>query len=199
MPRRIRIILLFALPLTPVVSPAQWQDVEKVYNSGNFQKAVDILGSSIAVYPENAGNYIVRGMCYARLDSFVLAIQDYNHAIEINSKVLFTQMKKETYKDVAEEKRLLQDYENDLRWRPLSLAFRLLGDAHMLLLEYDVAVTDYDSALVHYSQNVEAYVNRGNANWRLNDRPKAIRDWSKAASLGNKSSQDLLNELGIRW
>jgi tetratricopeptide (TPR) repeat protein len=64
---------------------------------------------------------------------------------------------------------------------------------------------DYRGAIVEFSRliknepgNADAYANRGNAKYALHDTAGAIGDWKKAANLGNKQVEKLLQNMQKR-
>ncbi|MGE0638023.1 MAG: pilus assembly protein PilF, partial [Bacteroidia bacterium] len=52
------------------------------------------------------------------------------------------------------------------------------------LMDLGNSISDYSQAIAINDEFAQAYLNRGNAKFKLNDKQGACEDWSKASELG---------------
>lgn len=87
----------------------------------------------------------------------------------------------------------LVEYEKGLEYMPDH--DRLLyhsGNCYMNFKDYTTAIEFYNKAIKSNPKYADAYFNRGQCYFYLNDRDRSCADWLKADSLGKPNLQDLI-------
>ena len=215
----------------------QYPDIHKAYDSraeaymrsGNYQKAVEDLKSSIKINPQYATSYCLLGMAYEKLGANLQAIESYNKAIELDPQFGLAHFnRKKAYQNA------LKIYLNDIRQNPrdttayinrgtlyalakmykealedfntaLTLNPRMLtvyfnrGLVFAYLKDYRKALNDFEIAIELNPADIQAYYYRGLAFEKLGENKKAHNDFQTAARLGYKEAQDYLASKGAGW
>jgi len=82
---------------------------------------------------------------------------------------------------------------------PVVPVLHKMAVAHARLGHWQPVIDVTTAALVLAPQDAVAYRYRGTAYEALGDRPQALRDWQRAAQLGDAEAQQLLRTLGVTW
>ena len=181
--------------------------------------SIDHLSSIIAGRMNEANLYLARAYDYALVQDFNNAIEDFSKAIFIDGqnalayfsraniryKMLEFRMNNEVEetdnKQTADTYRydyemIMRDYDKVIELAP-NFAFVWYNRANLLAYQkdYQAAITGYTQAINIESDFAEAYFNRALTYLFLNQRDKAINDFSKAGELGIYKAYSILKKL----
>ncbi len=176
----------------------------------HFDK-ISALSQSIAIQTNNKQLYFERGINYALVQNNEAALDDFTHAISIDSSFFLAQFSK-----VAMQYKLLKYKEYELEEKsptPAKKRYKLVIDAYtrvitmepdfiygwfnranvlFALKEYKQAIDDYTQA-IHINENfAEAYYNRALAYLFIDNKTNGIADLSKAGELGMYQAYNLI-------
>lgn len=160
------------------------------------------IEQAIAFNPENAGAYLARSVIWQRKNDYVEMLRDLDKAVAFDpdSAVVYAARAHArialTFPDSQRSGPLETDMERDsiadaradiMKSRTLdagySAPWRLLGDIHFELAEYDTAIGNYGEAIKLNDADAKAFEHRGSAYFRIDDTAGAIQDFETAIRL----------------
>jgi len=164
--------------------------------SNGTPNKVNNNNSNESAKKQKAEDYYNRGIAKYDLNDYQGALQDYNKAIEFDSKYA------DAYCARGNAKSKLKDYHDAIQDHnkaiQLNPAFRLAyydrGNAEYYLKDYKAAIQDFTKAIQLNPAFAFAYANRGIAKYALGDKKDACLDWSKAGELGDTVAYDNINK-----
>jgi tetratricopeptide (TPR) repeat protein len=162
--------------------PVQQRLVQNLAAQGDFLSAIALLTQLIYQEPENPIHYNNRGLLYFRNGNHAQAIQDYNHALELNPHLDSAYNNRANYHAVRREYwQAIADYETTLELNPLnSRAWINLGITYRDLGVYGLAKENFDTALLFRQLEGKIYAERGRTHHLDGDWNLAIADYQKA-------------------
>jgi len=150
----------------------------------DYAAAIALLNQLIACYPDSAMDYNNRGLMYFYLGQFLQAIQDYNRAIAIDTKLDHAYNNRANcYAAQGNFYAALTDYEMALDLNPTNLrALINQGITFRELGLYDLAIDNFEIALIlaHkflgriYAERGYTYHLRGDWNCAISDYHRAL-------------------------
>ena len=148
-------------------------------------KAIEYLNNAIKLQPNHANVYNNRGIAYASLGQYQLAIDDYNKAIRLEPDHASAYNNRgNAYANLGQHQQAIDDFNHVLRLEPNhASAYNNRGIAYFKLGQYKRAIVDYNKALRLEPDHANAYNNRGNAYFKLGQYKLAIDDYNKAIQL----------------
>jgi tetratricopeptide (TPR) repeat protein/V8-like Glu-specific endopeptidase len=162
---------------------------DQKYSKGDYRGALDDLNKAIALKPDNADAYGVRGFLkYQKLTDFRGALNDFNKAIILKPEAVYAylnrgDLKHEKLKDFQGA---LADYNKAIVLKPdLANAYNSRGVLkYSRLNDISGALADYDKAIALKPDFAESYFNRGNLKYvHLNDFQGALTDYNKTITI----------------
>jgi tetratricopeptide (TPR) repeat protein len=142
-----------------------------------------------------------RGVEYQEQGQLGEAIQEFTHAIEVESEFIYAYLFRgmtyialgEPDRSIADLDRALPDLDRAIEHDPrLAEAYFIRGLAHFFKFDYDKAITDFDRAIELNSNYVEAYAVRGNAYDSNGELDRAISSYGEALALDLEKDQQAL-------
>jgi len=155
------------------------------HQTKNHQRAVDLIGKAIELFPKNATLYSNRGLALQELKQLDAAVASYDKAIALkadyaeaysNRGVALKELKRYDEAFVAYDKAIVlkPDLENAWLGR---------GNVFYDLKRYDEAFAAYDKAIALKPDLENAWLGRGNVFYSLNRDEEALTCYDKAISL----------------
>jgi tetratricopeptide (TPR) repeat protein len=146
-------LMIVGLSLTPryrsdrVMSQAYWR-----YNRGQVAEAIPLFSTAVAINPENAAAYNMRGHAYADMGDFELALDDYDEVVAQYPDYAWV------YKDrgdahlaLGELSAALADYDQVIHLQPyFTMAYLSRAQTYEALDEPNAALVDYKHFLHIY-------------------------------------------------
>lgn len=205
---RIRILLLSSLVAfvslsAPVFAQGNLErDVNACLSS---QDADQIVASCTRLlqsgrYPENRANmYLNRGVGYRRRGDLDRAIADQSEAIRINPSLYAAYINRgDTYHQKKNYEQALADFEIAIQLKPRDAkAYFLAAKAARGLNDRYRTIVNLNEAISLNPNYAEAYYWRGVYYDETGEKIPAIKDFQKAAALGDKFAADELKQMGV--
>lgn len=171
---------------TPQNLSERWlEEGSALQEAGRYEEAIEAYSRAIALEPQNAYAYYVRGDAHFDLEQYRRAIKDYNQAIALNPQ------NAEAYHDRGQAYSFLNQHE--LALEDYNRAIMLNSQAayvycsraltYFALRAYSRAIKDYDRAIALNPQYAVAYGGRGRAYYYLGDYRHAIQNFEYALQL----------------
>ena len=135
-----------------------------------------------------AFNHFQRGIFRSALENYKEAIQDYDKAIEINSKYAEAYHNRGIANtELKEYKEAIQDYDKAIEINSkYAIAYSNRGVVKAKLGRHKEAIKDYGKAIKINPKYAFAHYNRGNAKSKLGQYKEAIKDFDKVIKFNPK-------------
>ena len=148
--------------------------------SGNYEKALDYLNKALAIDPYvfQEHSYSMRAAAYIKLGKYKHGLEDANEAVERITASPFNERFKFSF---------------------LAVAYSNRGVAYKELGNIESAINNLSKAIELNPKLARPYYHRGLIYEKLGDKELAINDLVQAAKLGDKDTQTLLKEKGVRY
>jgi tetratricopeptide (TPR) repeat protein len=155
------------------------------YDKGQYQRAMEDLNKSIALYPNNSPDYIWRGRIYNLRGEYDRAIEDFNKAIAINQNDEHAYWGRgESYRLKGDLDKALVEFNKVIAINPNSYsAYASRGQTYAIKGTYDKEIEDYNKAIAINPNYAYAYKLRGNFYGLKKELDRAFEDYSKAIFL----------------
>ena len=155
------------------------------YDKGQYQRAMEDLNKSIALYPNNYPDYIWRGRIYNLKGEYDRAIEDFNKATAINQNYDHAYWGRgEAYRLKGDLDKALVEFNKAIAINPNSYsAYASRGQTYAIKGTYDKAIEDYNKAIAINPNYSYAYTLRGNFYGLKKELDRAFEDYSKAIFL----------------
>jgi tetratricopeptide (TPR) repeat protein len=139
----------------------------------------------IEAQPEDPYGYCYRGMCYDRLEHYLLALADYDRAITLKPREsLFHHARGRTYRSVGNFAAAIADYDLAIELQPqLASVYVDRAEIHHLSGDCQQALADCDRAIGFNSRLTVAYFQRGITQAELGNLDTALADYTEAIDL----------------
>jgi tetratricopeptide (TPR) repeat protein len=149
-----------------------------------FAQAVTAYSKAIQLKP-HAWTYNNRGIAYADLKQYQLAIDDYNQSLAINPDYdLAYNNRGAAYAGLKQYQLAIDDFNNAIAIDSNNAdAYNNRGLAYAYLEQYQKAIDDFNSTIAINSNNAEAYNNRGLTYAYLEQYQLAINDFNSAIAI----------------
>ena len=174
------------------------------YEQRDYPGALADYNRAIALAPNNAAFYIVRGKAQLNGGDRQAAMNDFNQAIAIDPK------KAEAYfaRGSAYTRQIDRPFNKEAAIKEYSIAIALdpkhgeayfyRGEAYFNMGKYKAATNDFSKAISLYPNWAIAFEQRGNARSGLGDTRGKLADFQQAAALwkqrGNKFQYELISK-----
>jgi tetratricopeptide (TPR) repeat protein len=153
---------------------------------GKYDMAIADYERSIRFKPDFASPYLNRGIVYIQrkqsIDGEKLALNDFNRAVELNSKdALAYSLRGYLRIKLGDKKGGLEDLDQALRLNPKD--YRIYGNrgtARSRLGDKQGAIADYNQVIALHPKDELAYYGRGKIRSELGDKKGAISDYDQA-------------------
>lgn len=172
------------------------------YKSREYNRAIANLDKAIQSFPTkvetllrtatNHPNHVTisvayfnRGVCYGELENHEQAIQDYNEAINWDSKMVFAFINRGlAYDNLGEHEKAISNYDKAEILDPKDPdIFFNRGNAYAIQEQYARAIEDYDHAIDLNPRDAASYCNRGNCYDNLGEHKQASESWTQAINI----------------
>ncbi|MBN2282667.1 MAG: tetratricopeptide repeat protein [Deltaproteobacteria bacterium] len=157
---------------------------------GEYDNAIDDFSIVIGINPQDDRAYYHRGNALAMTREYDRAIEDYTAAIGINpADYRFYYNRGLTFQENSRNfDRAIEDFKQAIRLSPEDpKLYCFLGITYYKKHQYTSAASAFDNAVARDPNYAEAYTGRGQSYLRKGNRSKAIADFRKACSLGERA------------
>jgi tetratricopeptide (TPR) repeat protein len=178
---------------------------DQKYSKGDYRGALDDLNKAIALKPDNADAYGVRGFLkYQKLTDFRGALNDFNKAIILKPEAVYAYFNRGDlkYSKLNDIEGALADYNKAIDLKPdLANAYNSRGVLkYSRLNDISGALADYDKAIALKSDLAEAYYGRGLLKHeKLKDFQGALADYNKAIVLKPDFAESYFNRGNLKY
>lgn len=176
-----------ATPAAPV-SPDFQQKIEEgkaLIESGEIEKAIQILDQIIASDPQNASAYVQRAIAKSIQEDYEAALADFNKAVELRPMdAVIVNTRGGFFAGYGKYEEALADFERAIQLDP-NYASAYVNQANIFadMGEYEKAIADYNRALELKNDLADVYYNRGTAYGLMEQFDKAVEDFRKYIEL----------------
>jgi tetratricopeptide (TPR) repeat protein len=167
--------------------------VSEKANQGDYIGAIALLNELLERQPESATDYNNRGLMYFRNSQLSEALKDYNHALELNSRLDSAYNNRANcHVALGNLAEAITDYENALDYNPGNLrAWINQGITFRELGLHDLAIENFDLALILggrlqgriYAERGYTYHLRGDWNCAIADYHRALTHLPSTGSM----------------
>jgi tetratricopeptide (TPR) repeat protein len=155
------------------------------YRTGNYLKALDLIGKVIDVYPNNADLHANRGDALQELRQFDAAVASYDRAIALRPAFADAyHARGNALQKLDRQDAAIASYDRAIALNPgLPTLYCSRGNSFVMLKQPDNAVASYDKAIALKPDFAAAYNSRGVALQELNQLDAAIASYDRAIAL----------------
>ena len=175
------------------------------YNKDYYKKALEyfdyLINEESEALIEHASSYIskfynYRGLVHQKLDSFNLAIVDFNKAAESDPKsAIYFENIADTYSSLKEYDKAIKYYNKAILLdNNKTSAYAWRSYTYEKKEDYFSALFDMNEAIKLSPNKSYYYLKRGEYKFKLNKKEGACEDWLKGQELGSTVSKDKLIE-----
>ncbi len=153
--------------------------------SGDHQRAIDLIGKAIGVNANNAVYYYNRGAALQKLNRLNEAIASYDKTLALKPDFVDAYNSRgNALQDLKRFEEAIACYDRVVALKPTHAEAHInKGNALLAVRRFSEAVTSYDKALKVQSNYVEAHANRGLALFELRRFEDAVASYDKALAL----------------
>ena len=168
----------------------------------NYMKAIDDYGMAIDLDPYKADYYVKRGLMYQEIKDYKKAVEDFDMAIKFDidnydyyyyrglaklSSIEYYDGHKDLFKAAEmgsfKAKNMIVDVFFDNYSDDEELALNIRSSMKLYLKDYNAAIYDLDELIKISPKNGKAYLHRGLAYIKLDNKKDGCKDLKKAMSL----------------
>lgn len=168
------------------------------YEAGRYDDALKECNKAVELHSAYAEAYNCRGSAYVKLGRAQQAIMDYDMAIDLDP------LNPRYYNNRAAALQILgnyplaiNDYNKAIEIQPrYESAYNNRGHAYKDVGNFQMAIKDFGKIIDLNPGNAKAYYSLGQTYQKLGEVEQSIFYFQKAASLGYREAQDLLNKDG---
>ena len=162
-----------------------WNIAYQLYEEKKLAERLPLLTKAIELKPDYALAYNSRGVAYAELEQYELALVDYTSAISLDPNFAFAYYNRGiAYDNLKQYKSAIADYTSAISLDPnYADAYYNRGLLYDDLKQYKSALADYTSAISLDPNDTDAYYNRGWVYDELKQYKLAIADYTSTISL----------------
>ena len=153
--------------------------------TGNHQRAAELIAKAIAINPGNAGYYSNRGNALLAIKQYDVAIDCYDRAIKLQQDFADAYGNRgNALQSLKQFDAAIASYDHAIRLKPDYVeAYSNRGNALQALKQLDAAIASYDQAIRIRPDHADAHHNRGNALHGLKQLEAAIASYSAALKI----------------
>ena len=154
--------------------------LEKTYNNIN-KEIIDNYSKAITKNPNNFHFYVERGRAKQEYGDFKGAIDDFNNAFKINPDKRFLFFRANAKFDYGDYEGAIKDYKNSISMNDFKEeVFYNLASSQQINFNYEDSIFNYSKSIEYDHNDNYAYLNRGNAKFKIMDYLGATADYSKS-------------------
>jgi tetratricopeptide (TPR) repeat protein len=144
----------------------------------NAHLAIGELNISLHSYPRHAESLYYRGLAFAHLEKYQLAVEDFTAALQTQSNMREAYWERSrAYSRLRQYGPEIDDLTQVIRLSPYNVeAYRERGLAHYLIKQYQKALADLDRTLQLAADDESAYYFRAGVYMELGDYEQALED-----------------------
>lgn len=134
-----------------------------------------------------------RGLVYSNMGNYENALNDFNHAIELDNKYSRAIARRgETYRLMGKHDKALADFTQAIKLNEKDVrAIAERGQTYYQLGQYEQALSDFNRVIELDESNDQAVTARGDCYFQMRRYEEAIRDFTLSINLNEKNSYSL--------
>ena len=174
-------------------------EADKYYHKHNYIEEIKYYDKIVALDPLFKEAYNNRGISYAQLGKYEIAITDYNKIIALDPLFKEAYLNRGVaYGNLGKNKYAEKDFDKAINLNPnFKQAYNNKGNLYNNLGKYKEAIIDLDKAIKLDSTYTDAYNNRGISYAHLKEYEKAIGNFNKAIDLYDKHTDAYFNRANL--
>ena len=173
------------------------KDYKKELRNTYNRELISNFSKAISKNPDNFLFYFERGIAKHNYGDYSGAIEDFNNSFSLNSDSEVTLHKANSKYAYGDYKGAINDYKKFLSKKHVfqDQVFYGIASSHLILLNYREAIKNYTES-IEYDQDENAFLNRGNAKFKISDFLGSLKDYEKSIKI-NKKSYITFNNIGV--
>ena len=159
-----------------------WKQANECFRKEDWDGIIAACTKILAITPDDATAYNLRGAAYGKKGDFDHAIEDFDKAIEYKPKFADAYDNRGlAYDKKGDVDRAIEDFYKAIEYKSdYARAYNNRGAAYSKKRYFDRAIKDLDKAIEYEPDLANAYNNRGLAYGEKGDFDRAIKDYDKA-------------------
>jgi tetratricopeptide (TPR) repeat protein len=156
----------------------------QMYESGDYEGALDLFNTVVDAEPDNSLAYDVRGSIYTALHDYDNALNDYSKAIELNpsfAQAYYNRGRIHSFLKHYDE--ALPDLEKSVELDSRNFGYRAKGNIGLIyhqLGEYEKALEAFEASMAYEGSKADIFYFRGETYTALENYQAAIADFEAA-------------------
>jgi tetratricopeptide (TPR) repeat protein len=156
----------------------------QMYESGNYEGALELFNTVVDAEPDNPLAYDVRGSIYTALHDYLSALDNYSTAIELNPSFAQAYYNRgRVYSFLERYGEALSDLERSVELEPQNFGYRAKGNVGLIyhqLGEYENALEAFETSMAYEDSKADIFYYRGETYTALENYEAAIADYGAA-------------------
>jgi tetratricopeptide (TPR) repeat protein len=163
---------------------------------GYWKNSIELSNHTLQVTKNNYLAYNNRGIAYAKLDQYQLALEDFSAMSSEEDYADAYYNRGIVYDNLRQYQNAIENYNKAINLHSNFIkAYNNRGTAYDNLGQYQLAIENYNKAVSLKTDNAISYFNRANIYAKIGQYLRALEDFNKAISL-NKYYADAYNNRG---
>ena len=153
--------------------------------TGNYQRAIDLIDQAIAIIPHHVDCYFNRGLAQKALGRWEAAVASFDQAIALKPEYAEAWLNRgDALLELREWGAAVGSYDKAVALKPgNAVVFYSRGNALTELKRLDDALSSYDKAVTIQPGYAEAWYNRGNTLMNLSRWEAAVESYDRATAI----------------
>lgn len=163
----------------------------QMINQKSYKTAIEFLDKYIALRPDRAIGYMMRGFAQTETNDYSNALTNMDKVLSITPENNYARMLKGIcHLKLNQLPEAWAAFGNVIKKEPKNmLAFYNRGQVLAFMQRYKEALADFDEAIRLQPDYAPAYNNRGNVKFLAGDKDGACSDWQRSMEMGNTASE----------
>jgi tetratricopeptide (TPR) repeat protein len=160
----------------------------------NYEETIAKYTQAIALKPDDADAYFIRGKAFSARGEYEKAIEDFTKFIDTTPDSILYFYRSETYLNMGKYEEAMADYKKYMGGNcPDILIYNYFGEHFSSQRKYEEAIEAFTKAIDTDPGYADIYYNRGNALSCLERYKEAIEDYTKAIDIKSDYAEAYFN------
>lgn len=163
----------------------------QMINQKSYKTAIEFLDKYIALRPDRAIGYMMRGFALTEINDYSNALTSIDKVLSITPEDNYARMLKGIcHLKLNQLPEAWAAFGNVIKKEPKNmLAYYNRGQVLAFMQRYKEALLDFNEAIRLQPDYAPAYNNRGNVKFLAGDKEGACNDWQHSMEMGNSASE----------